>query len=553
MQFVFRVPATRTSGKVSEIIKAQCLYQTSEPGNNINWKAAESGRVADRHQDGSGRNDLRAGFSYLLDKRGNVGTHSSAQTIQVNNKYPSQKSLASDKAKAPHPQTTSITPSHELANETKIAEVDEKPSEEMLDLTKTAKSIHDFMLSHNMQSRSAAKLNREPTMVPPRTGTPMVNFNLGHSSSTGSLPPLGPLHSYSPTTSTMLHITNVAKNKLKWYVDVEAYLKKDKFRELINLIKNTNQADELAGSQIQGALLQMADYFERLIFRIFADHRLKFFSNPDFRNLFTEELARERTPADVKKSLILDDSTRHTPVTLALKQLNAAGYGINSAQKSTTMRMNSILFSPTSNVQSAKITQRISSSDFRHKNVRMADLDSLLGKLNPAVIESMKTKQKREWSENYLHLALEETFHVLVVDDSVKQAETVVELLESLPNVTTEMATDGDKAVKMIKQKLEKHKMFHLILTDIHMPYDGFKETLDIRKLESEWCSTPRNCIIGVTAEGLYASSDVQARNCGMDDIVTKPLRVDFLRAMFEKRAKELGLTYEDKLASPKN
>lgn len=164
--------------------------------------------------------------------------------------------------------------------------------------------------------------------------------------------------------------------------------------------------------------------------------------------------------------------------------------------------------------------------------------------LKPAIVESLKSKHKRTWEEKRNILRTIGSFHVLVVDDNKDQAELVSNFLTSFDGVTTEVANNGEVAVRMVKEKLEDGQMYHLILTDIWMPYNGYETTSDIRRLEKDRNTFPTNYIIGITAEGISSRTDVKARECGMDETITKPLKKDYIEKVISKRNHDLQIAY---------
>jgi len=92
---------------------------------------------------------------------------------------------------------------------------------------------------------------------------------------------------------------------------------------------------------------------------------------------------------------------------------------------------------------------------------------------------------------------------------------------------TAEVAEDGASA-------LEKWRTgrFALLLTDCHMPLlDGFELTALIRQEEG---SGPRKPIIAVTANAMQGEAK-RCLDCGMDDYLSKPLRMNELGPMLAK------------------
>jgi CheY-like chemotaxis protein len=77
-------------------------------------------------------------------------------------------------------------------------------------------------------------------------------------------------------------------------------------------------------------------------------------------------------------------------------------------------------------------------------------------------------------------------------------------------------------------------RMYDLILMDKQMPnMDGVEATVAIRKLEAEF-GLRRTLIVALTAD-CRIGSDVELLSCGMDDVLTKPIRAGGLKAALTK------------------
>lgn len=112
---------------------------------------------------------------------------------------------------------------------------------------------------------------------------------------------------------------------------------------------------------------------------------------------------------------------------------------------------------------------------------------------------------------------------VLVVDDKDINREIVRAILED-NNLITEEAEDGDVAVAMVKNALDRgdFSYFDLILMDIQMPrMNGYDATIEIRKLQEG--NNMHIPIVAMTANA-FAEDKQNAYDAGMDGHLAKPI-----------------------------
>ncbi len=114
---------------------------------------------------------------------------------------------------------------------------------------------------------------------------------------------------------------------------------------------------------------------------------------------------------------------------------------------------------------------------------------------------------------------------ILLAEDNEINRDVMQEQLRLLGYVA-ENAEDGAVALKMWRTG-----RYALLLTDCHMPnMDGFELTEAIRREESG----TRTPIIAVTANAMQGESE-RCRERGMDDYLSKPLRLNELGSMLKK------------------
>ena len=117
--------------------------------------------------------------------------------------------------------------------------------------------------------------------------------------------------------------------------------------------------------------------------------------------------------------------------------------------------------------------------------------------------------------------------HLLVAEDVATNQIVLGAMLDRF-GCTYEVANNGLEAVNLIKHGGH----FDAVLMDVSMPtMDGIEATAAIRRLDGDSAFLP---IIGVTA---FAAGDELAamRAAGMNEILSKPLQLDSLRAMLNR------------------
>jgi two-component system sensor histidine kinase/response regulator len=121
---------------------------------------------------------------------------------------------------------------------------------------------------------------------------------------------------------------------------------------------------------------------------------------------------------------------------------------------------------------------------------------------------------------------------ILLAEDNAINREVIQEQLRLL-GYTCEVAEDGAVALAMWQSGLATGKpRYALLLTDCHMPHlDGFGLTDAIRRAEPTGTRLP---IIAITANAMQGEAQ-RCRDRGMDDYLTKPLRMRELSPLLAK------------------
>lgn len=111
---------------------------------------------------------------------------------------------------------------------------------------------------------------------------------------------------------------------------------------------------------------------------------------------------------------------------------------------------------------------------------------------------------------------------VMVAEDNAVNVKVVQGMLK-IHDICADIAKDGRQAIDLFT---EHNGGYDIIFMDCEMPeVDGFEATIAIRKMENEkgWHRTP---IIALTAHALE-SYQHRAIECGMDQVITKPINLD--------------------------
>ncbi len=121
---------------------------------------------------------------------------------------------------------------------------------------------------------------------------------------------------------------------------------------------------------------------------------------------------------------------------------------------------------------------------------------------------------------------------ILVVEDDLINQKVAINMLRKLGH-NVSLAETGLQAVTQIAGQ-----SFDLILMDVQMPeMDGFEATARIRELEKSHSAEHSLPIIAMTAHALKGDRE-KCLAAGMDDYLTKPIKLEILKAMIDKWAR---------------
>eukprot|EP00350_Pseudokeronopsis_sp_OXSARD2_P007917 CAMPEP_0170544054 /NCGR_PEP_ID=MMETSP0211-20121228/2951_1 /TAXON_ID=311385 /ORGANISM="Pseudokeronopsis sp., Strain OXSARD2" /LENGTH=298 /DNA_ID=CAMNT_0010847595 /DNA_START=2833 /DNA_END=3729 /DNA_ORIENTATION=+ len=135
--------------------------------------------------------------------------------------------------------------------------------------------------------------------------------------------------------------------------------------------------------------------------------------------------------------------------------------------------------------------------------------------------------------------------YVLLVDDNAFGIGSIAAILSVLKYEVT-IAKDGKQGVELFHSHVKEGVLFHLILMDLIMPVmNGYDATAEIRHLENtmNFSHADRHYICGISGE-VNDGIEKRCRNCGMDNIISKPIKKDMVEDLLklnENRSNILG------------
>jgi CheY-like chemotaxis protein len=123
-------------------------------------------------------------------------------------------------------------------------------------------------------------------------------------------------------------------------------------------------------------------------------------------------------------------------------------------------------------------------------------------------------------------LAARHPLRILLTEDNAVNQKLAIRLLEKM-GYRADVAGNGIEAI----QALERQR-YDLVLMDVQMPeMDGLEAT---RRIVERWTDGERPWIVAMTAEAMQGDRE-RCLAAGMNDYVTKPIRVDELVAAIQR------------------
>ncbi|KAI1299813.1 hypothetical protein EDD11_006418 [Mortierella claussenii] len=176
-----------------------------------------------------------------------------------------------------------------------------------------------------------------------------------------------------------------------------------------------------------------------------------------------------------------------------------------------------VLLSMTTPYISMKVCQELGIASYFNPPVQLPDL---MNALLPAFESASALPSDAEHAI---------PLHILLAEDNVVNQKLAVRILEKFGHKVT-IVSNGKMAVECYDSK-----HFDLILMDVQMPImGGFEATQEIRKLELLKNKNDHLPIIALTAHAMIGDRE-KCLAAGMDEYITKPLRVNELIATINK------------------
>jgi len=143
--------------------------------------------------------------------------------------------------------------------------------------------------------------------------------------------------------------------------------------------------------------------------------------------------------------------------------------------------------------------------------------DTLVGllahDLAPKEIKAVKPKTDRE-------MAVRHPLRILLAEDNVVNQKLALRVLTQM-GYRADLAANGLEAVESVQRQT-----YDVVLMDVQMPeMDGLEAS---RRINAQWASDKRPRIVAMTANAMQGDREM-CLAAGMDDYITKPIRVDQL------------------------
>ena len=119
-------------------------------------------------------------------------------------------------------------------------------------------------------------------------------------------------------------------------------------------------------------------------------------------------------------------------------------------------------------------------------------------------------------------MAAHHPLRILLAEDNVVNQKLALRILQQM-GYRADLASNGLEAIESVRRQI-----YDVVLMDVQMPeMDGLEAS---RRITAKWPAGQRPRIVAMTANAMQGDRE-QCLAAGMDDYVTKPIRVDALVA----------------------
>jgi CheY-like chemotaxis protein len=117
-------------------------------------------------------------------------------------------------------------------------------------------------------------------------------------------------------------------------------------------------------------------------------------------------------------------------------------------------------------------------------------------------------------------MATRHPLRILLAEDNVVNQKLALRLLQQM-GYRADLASNGIEAIESVERQT-----YDVVLMDVQMPeMDGLEAS---RRITARWPAEQRPRIVAMTANAMQGDREM-CISAGMDDYVTKPIRVDAL------------------------
>jgi CheY-like chemotaxis protein len=157
-------------------------------------------------------------------------------------------------------------------------------------------------------------------------------------------------------------------------------------------------------------------------------------------------------------------------------------------------------------------------SAYLAKPIRQSQLfDTLVGLLVKDVAPKAAAPSKSKLDPT---MAARHPLRILLAEDNVVNQKLALRLLQQM-GYRADLASNGIEAIESVERQT-----YDVILMDVQMPeMDGLEAS---RRITAKWTPGERPRIVAMTANAMQGDREM-CLEAGMDDYVTKPIRVEAL------------------------